>query len=149
MHQQTLLRLTKRELGLSYPRLAEALGVSERTIAKWSLDPASGDHREMPLIARKFLARLLGDRKREHLSKGERTAAERIDAISSRLDPAVMRESLRAFDALQLAADAFAPAKRAAAKPRYFRTLAEKNAWQEREALQNARRSRAKSARGR
>ena len=149
MDQQSLLRLAKRELGIPYPRLAEALGVSERTIAKWSLAAGSGDHRAMPLIARKFLARLLSDRKREHLAAGERAAAERIDAISSRLDPAVMRETLKAFDALQRSADVLAPRGGSARKPRYFRTPAQKNAWEEAEAIRHARRARAKNARGR
>ena len=149
MDQQSILRLAKRELGLSYPRLAGEMGVSARTIEKWAMERASPDHRAMPLIARKLLVRLLAERKREHLTRGDRATAERIDAISAQTDPAVLRESLRAFDSHQRAADAIAPMTAAPDKPRHFRTPAEKNAWDDQEAVRNARRARAKSARAR
>ncbi|HEX4944943.1 MAG TPA: hypothetical protein VFV55_11360, partial [Usitatibacteraceae bacterium] len=147
--QVSVLRLAKRELGLSYPRLATTLGVSERTMEKWALDPSSGDHRGMPLMARKFLCHLLEEAKRRHLSAGDRDSAERIDAIAANADPARMRVSLQAFDALQRTANALAPMRARPDRPRFFRTLAEKNSWEDKEILENARRARAKSARRR
>jgi|GEM_PF-4668070 len=148
MDQVTLLRLAKRELGLSYPGLAVALGVSARAMEKWSLGPASGDRREMPLIARRLVAHLLADAKRRRLEAGDRESAERLDAISAQADPERMRESLRAFDSLQRSADALAPMT-ARRRPPHFRTWAEKFAWEEKELLADARRARAKSARRR
>lgn len=149
MKQVSLLRLAKRELGLSYPRLAATMGVSGRTMEKWALDPSSGDHREMPLMARKFLCHLLEEPRRRHLAAGERDAVERIDAIASQADPDRLRESLRAFDSLQRSADALAPMRARRGRPRHFATLAAKNAWEDKEALDHARRARAKSARRR
>lgn len=149
MDQQSLLRLAKRELGFSYPQLASAMGVSARTMDKWALVAESGDHRSMPLMARKLLVHLLAERKRRHLAAGDRASTERIDAISAQADPAVLRESLRAFDSLQRSADSIAPMAAEPDKPRYFHSPAEKNAWDEQQALRNARRTRAKSARGR
>ncbi len=147
MKQVSLLRLAKRELGLTYPRLAESLGVSERTVAKWALDPASGDHREMPLMARKLLVLLLDEPRRRNLLAGDRAAVERIDAIAAQADPARLRESLRIFDSLQRSATVLAPMRSRTNRPRHFTTLAEKNAWEEKELLDDARRARAKSAR--
>jgi hypothetical protein len=149
MDQQTLLRLIKRELGMSYPRLAAEMGVSERAMEKWSMAATSGDHRAMPLIARKLLVRMLAERKREHLTAGNRSAAETIDAISANADPAILRASLRAFDSLQHSANVIAPMSVSPTRPKHFRTHAEKNAWEEQETLRNARRIRAQNARAR
>jgi hypothetical protein len=148
MDQATLLRLAKRELQLSCPGLAETLGVSPRTMAKWTLGPDSGDRRAMPLIARRFLVHLLDAAKRRHLESGDRTAAERIDALSAQADPARMRESLLAFDALQRTADTLVPMT-VRRRPPHFRTWASKAAWEEKEALADTRRARAQSARSR
>lgn len=145
MDQATLLRIAKRELGLTYPGLAETLGVSPRTMAKWALGPDSGDRRDMPLIARRFLVHLLDEAKRRHLESGDRAAAERIDALAAQADPARMRESLQSFDALQRAANALVPLT-VRRRPPHFRTWKIKNAWEEKEALADARRARAKSA---
>jgi hypothetical protein len=149
MKQVSLLRLVKRELGLSYPRLAATLGVSGRTMQKWALDPSSGDHREMPLMARRFLCHLLEAPRRRHLAAGERDSVERLDAIAAQADPERLQESLRAFDSLQRSADALVPMHSRRGRPRHFATPAAKNAWEEKEALDDARRARAKSARRR
>lgn len=49
--QQLFLRRARRELGLTCGELARELGVSARTVEKWSLRAGSGDRREMPLMA--------------------------------------------------------------------------------------------------
>ena len=150
MDQAVFLRLAKRELGLTVAQLAAQMGVSARTLEKWASTARSADRREMPLIARKFLVRMLDDRKRLRLASGERKAAETIDAIASQIDPARFRDALRAFDALQRAARHLAPmGTRPANKPRTFATFDEKNAWQRDEEAKNARRLRATAARAR
>lgn len=142
MDQQTLLRLAKRELGLSYRELAAEIGVSPRTIEKWSLDARSPDHRQMPLIATKFICRLLEDRKRTRVLAGDRDTAEAVDALVSHVSTEKLGAALRTFDTLQRSAAALVPMSVAADKPRYFKTLADKNAWNEEEELDNARRLR-------
>jgi transcriptional regulator with XRE-family HTH domain len=142
MDQQTLLRLAKRELGLSYRELAAEIGVSPRTIEKWSLDARSPDHREMPLIATRFISRLLEDRKRTRVLAGDRDTAEAVDAIVSHVSTEKLGDVLRTFDMLQRSAGALVPMRVAADKPRYFKTMADKNAWNEEEELDNARRLR-------
>lgn len=149
MKQVALLRLAKRELGLTYTGLAQSLGVSERTVEKWALDPASRDHREMPLMARKFVCHLLEEPRRRFLAAGDRESVERIDAIAVQADPDRLRESLRVFDSLQRTADALVPMRTRRDRPRHFAAIADKNAWEEREQLHDARRARAKSARRR
>lgn len=149
MNQQQFLRLAKRELELSYPRLASELGVGARTIEKWAMDPASPDHRAMPLIARKFVILLLDARKRSHIAAGDRAAAETIDAIAAQMDPDRLASSLRTFDALQRSARRLAPLRAPRGKPKSFRTLAEKNEWERAEETRHARRIRAQAARGR
>ena len=149
MKQVSVLRLAKRELHMSYPRLARILGVSGRTIEKWALDPASGDHREMPLMARKFLCHLLEEPRRRYLVAGDRESAARLDAIAAQADPDRLAEALRAFDSLQRAAGVLAPMRSRVTRPRHFATPEEKNAWEEKELLDDARRARAKSARRR
>ena len=149
MNQQRILRLAKRQLGLSYPGLAGELGVATRSLEKWVLHGQSGDHREMPLTARKLLARLLVERAQEHIAAGNREAAEPLEALASQSDPAMLRRALRVFDGLQHAADTLAPMRAPPRKPRHFRSPAAKNAWQEREDLAHARHARAKSARHR
>ena len=142
MEQQSFLRLAKRELGLSYQELAVRLGVSARTIEKWSLTNASPDRREMPRIAVKFISLLLEDAKRTRILSGDRAGAEVIDALLSHVDPDKLRDCLRTFDALQRSAARLIPAARSARKPRYFVTLQEKNEWERKEELENARRIR-------
>lgn len=142
MDQQTLLRLAKRELGVSYRELAAEIGVSPRTIEKWSLDARSPDHREMPLIAKKFISRLLEERKRRRVLAGDRDTAEAVDAIVSHVSAEKLRDVLRTFDTLQRSVSALVPMSVVADKPRYFKTLADKNAWSEEEELDNARRLR-------
>ena len=142
MDQQVFLRLAKRELGLSYQELAARIAVSARTIEKWSLARTSPDHRAMPKIAAKFISHLLDDVKRSRVLSGDRTGAEVIDALISHVDPDKLRECLRTFDALQRSAAQLAPLARAHGKPRYFETLQEKNEWERKEELENARRIR-------
>lgn len=150
MDQSTFLRLAKRELQLPFSRLAEEMGVSARTMEKWASPPRSGDRREMPLIARKFLVRLLDDRKRECLTSGDRKTAEAIDALAAHVDPARLEWSLRQFDALQRTARRLAVAVPArSGKPKSFATFAAKNAWQREEEARHARKARAASARTR
>lgn len=146
MNQQAFLRRVKGELGASYRELAGELGVSERTIEKWSLNAASGDHREMPLMAIRLLLRMLDDRKREHLARGNRDAAEVIDALGVQVDTARLAASMRTFDALQQSAGRFAPLAAPRRKPRLFATLAEKNAWERKEETCRARLAQAKAA---
>jgi len=140
MNQQAFLRLAKRELGVTYRELAARLGVSPRSIEKWSLGDGSPDHRAMPLIAWKFVSWLLEDRKRVRLQSGDRRTAEAVDAIVSHVSAEKLRETLATFDALQRSASTFVPMTVARDKPRYFKTAAEKNAWSETEELTNARR---------
>jgi transcriptional regulator with XRE-family HTH domain len=150
MDPSTSLRLARRELGLSLPQLAAEMGVSHRTLEKWASPAGSGDRREMPLIARKLLSRLLDDEKRKRLAAGDRRGAETIDAIAAQLDPARLRAALRAFDLFQRAASRLAPlGPLSSRKPRSFANLDDKNAWQRREETRNARRIRAASARTR
>lgn len=149
MDQQTFLRLAKRELGLTYPRLAAEIGVSPRTMDKWALGGRSSDHREMPLIARMFISRLLEEKKRAQVLAGDRGTAEAVDAIISHVSEEKYREALRTFDALQRSANALVPMTVSPDKPRYFKSLAEKNAWGEEEEIRNARSAEKKSARAR
>lgn len=150
MDQATFLRLAKRELEWTFAKLAAEMGVSERTMEKWASPAASSDRREMPLIARKLLVRLLDDAKRLRLARGERRAAETIAAIAAHIDYDRLRASLRDFDALQRASRRLAPMGPAApGKPNAFATPAEKNAWQREEESRNARRLSAASARTR
>ncbi len=141
MDQQTFLRLAKRELGVAYPKLASEIGVSARTIEKWSLDVRSGDHRKMPLIAEKFISKLLEEKKRARVLAGDRKTAEAIDAILSHVSKEKRQDALRTFDQLQRSANVFVQMTVAGDKPRYFRTLAEKNAWSEEEEIRHARRA--------
>jgi transcriptional regulator with XRE-family HTH domain len=104
MDQQTFLRRARLELGLSYRALAAELGISPRTIEKWATKRSSADHRVMPLIAIRFILRMLDDRKRILIARGDRSAAEVIDAIGAQVDPARLAASLRTFDALQRSA---------------------------------------------
>lgn len=143
MDQQTYLRLAKRTLGITYPQLASELGVSPRTVEKWSLDNRSRDHRKMPLIARRFLARLLEEKKRAQVLAGDRETAELVDAILTHVSREKYLDALRTFDALQRSANAFVRLATTPDKPRYFRTLAEKNAWSEQEEIRHARNARA------
>ena len=141
MDQQTFLRLAKRELGVSYPQLAALIGVSPRTLEKWSLSARSPDHRAMPLIATKFISKLLEDLKRTRLMAGDRGTAEAIDALVSHVSIEKSQDALRTFDTLQRSASAFVRLSVARNKPRYFRTLSDKNAWSEKEETDNARRA--------
>lgn len=142
MDQQTFLRLAKRELNLSYSALAAKIGVSPRTIEKWSLGNRSPDHREMPLIARKFVSWLLEDTKRVRLlHAGDRRTAETVDAIVSHVSAEKLRDALLTFDSLQRSAATFVPLTVARDKPRYFKTLSDKSAWSQEEELRNARRA--------
>jgi transcriptional regulator with XRE-family HTH domain len=150
MDQAIFLRLAKRQLGVTFARLADEMGVSSRTVEKWASPPESPDRREMPLIARKFLVRLLDDRKQSQLAGGDRKSAETIDAIAARIDPERLQVLLRAFDSLQRTARRLAPMEaRATGTPRAFANLDQKNAWQREEEAKNARRLRAASARTR
>lgn len=139
MDQQTFLRLAKRELGVSYRELATEIGVSARTIEKWSLDARSPDSRRMPLIARKFIERLLEERKRARVLAGDRRSAEAVDAIVSHVSSGKFRDLLLTFDTLQRAASVLAPMTVSRHKPGYFESPLEKNAWTEKEELRNAR----------
>lgn len=141
MDQSTFLRLAKRELGFSYPALAARLGISPRTMEKWSLNGQSRDYRKMPLIAVKFMSELLEAKKRESLTQGERTSAETIDAILAHVSAEKFKESLDTFDRLQRSADAIAPMVVMPGRPPHFETMAEKNAWDEEVEIFNARRT--------
>lgn len=140
MDQSSFLRLAKRELGYTYPALAARLGVSPRTIEKWSLNSQSRDCRKMPQMAVAFIAELLQSRKRDCLARGDRTSAETIDAILAQVRPQEFKESLATFDRLQRAAEAIAPMVVVSGRPAHFVTLAEKNAWDEKVEMVNARR---------
>lgn len=142
MDQQIFLRMAKRELGLSYQQLSARIGVSPRTVEKWSLGRASRDRRAMPLIAMKFIAHLLEDQRRKLILSGNRTAGETIDALLAHVDVDKLQKSLHTFDALQRTANTLAPLSIAPDKPRYFRSLEEKNAWTRRQELDDARRLR-------
>ena len=141
MDQQAFLRRARRELGVPYRRLAAELGVSERTVEKWSLNGASADHRAMPLMATRLILRMLDDHKHALLGRGDRAAAETIDAIAAQVDPARLAASLRSFDALQRSARRWSAVERARRKPRSFATLAQKNAWERKEETRLARRA--------
>ena len=143
MDQQAFLRRASSELGLPYRQLAADLGVSERTIEKWSLRGASADHRAMPLMAIRLILRMLDDRKRELLARGDRVAAEAIDALGAQVDPARLAASMRTFDALQRSLRRIAPMDAPRRKPRSFATLARKNAWERKEETRLARRAQA------
>jgi transcriptional regulator with XRE-family HTH domain len=138
MDQKTFLCLAKRELGLSYPQLATIIGVSPRTMEKWSLNQQSADFRKMPLIARKFICSLLEEEKRRQILAGNRSTAEVIDAIVAHVSDEKYLDSLRTFEALQKSANAIVRLTVARDKPRYFRKPAEKNAWSEAEEIRNA-----------
>lgn len=142
MDQQTFLRLAKRELGLSYQQLAARIGVSPRTLEKWSLARGSRDRRAMPRIAVKFIGHLLEDRRRSLILSGNRAAGESIDALVSHVDADKFRDSLRTFNALQQSASTLAPLSVVRGKPRYFVSLEEKNEWRRKEELVHARRVR-------
>src|ERR1700689_2432324 len=131
MDQKTFLRLAKRELQLSYLQLAAAIGVSPRTMEKWSLQEQSIDFRRMPLIAQKFICKLLEEEKRTQILAGNRATAEIIDAIVSHISKEKYLDSLRTFEALQRSANAIVRMTQARDKPRYFKQPAEKNAWNE------------------
>lgn len=146
MDQQAFLRRASSELGMPYRQLAAELGVSERTIEKWSLKRASADHRAMPLMAVRLLLRMLDDRKRELIARGDRAAAEVIDALGAQVDPARRAASMRTFDALQRAARRIAPMERPRHKPTSFATFAQKNAWERREETRLAKRAQAPAA---
>ncbi len=146
MNQQDFLRAAKRELGLGYSSLAAELGVSPRTIEKWAMSESSPDHRPMPLIARRFVLKLLDECKREKLRNGDRAAAETIDAIGAQADPRRFALSLHVFDALQRTARRLQGAYTARRKPA-FSSFAEKNRWERAEETRRARRIRAKAAR--
>lgn len=148
MNQQTFLRCARGALGLSYRRLAEELGVSERTIEKWSMRPTSGDHRAMPLMAIRLILRMFDDRKRELLASGDRNGAEVLDAIGAQVDPVRMAASLKTFDALQRSARRLVPLEPGRRKPRSFSTFAQKNAWERTEEVRRARRIQAATAPG-
>jgi DNA-binding XRE family transcriptional regulator len=141
MNQQTFLRVAKRELGLSYPELALAIGVSPRTIEKWSLHGLSQDFRMMPLMAVKFISRLLEDKKRIQVLAGDRETAETIDALASHVDREKYLDSLRTFDSLQRSANAMLRMRVVPNKPGFFKTQEEKNTWSEQEEIRNARQS--------
>jgi transcriptional regulator with XRE-family HTH domain len=143
MDQQAFLRRASKELGVPYRQLASELGVSERTVEKWSLRGASADHRSMPLMAIRLILRLLDDRKRELIARGDRAGAEVIDALGAQVDPARLAASMRTFDALQRSAHRIAPMEVARRKPRSFATLARKNAWERKEETRLARRAQA------
>ncbi len=145
MDQRDFLRIAKRELGLTYPGLAGKLGVAPRTMDKWAMDPASPDHRAMPLIARRFVLHLLDECKRGHLAGGDRAAAETLEAVAAQVDGDRLAASLRTFDALQRSARSLGhPSPRA--KPA-FRTMAEKNRWERDEEIRIARKLRAQATR--
>lgn len=146
MDQRNFLRLAKRELGLTYPALAAELGVGARSLEKWTLGPGSRDRRTMPLIATRFIVKLLDERRRDLLQRGERAAAETIEAIVAQVDPRRVAESLRTFDALQRSARRLdlVPGR---LKPRRFRTFEEKNEWERNEEARHARRIRSQAAR--
>lgn len=131
---------------MPYRQLAAELGVSARTIEKWSLKRASADHRAMPLMAVRLLLRMLDDRKRELIARGDRAAAEVIDALGAQVDPTRSAASMRTFDALQRAARRIAPMERPRHKPTSFATFAQKNAWERREETRLAKRAQAPAA---
>jgi transcriptional regulator with XRE-family HTH domain len=145
MDQHAFLRRASAELGLSYPQLAAELGVSDRTVEKWSLKASSTDHRAMPLVAIRLTLRMLDDRKRELLARGDRAGAEAIDALGAQVDPARVAASMRTFDALQRSMGRLSPPIRRR-KPRAFATLALKNAWERREETRHARLAQAAAA---
>jgi transcriptional regulator with XRE-family HTH domain len=147
MDQRDFLRLAKRELGLTYPALARELGVGERSLEKWTLDPASPDRRAMPLIATRFVIKLLDERKRALLEAGARAEAETIDAVVAQVDSRRVAEALRTFDALQRSARRMRllPGR---LKPERFRTFEEKNEWERNEEARHAKRIRSQAARG-
>jgi transcriptional regulator with XRE-family HTH domain len=149
MEQQSFLRQASIQLGLSYRALAQALGVSERTVEKWSLKSASPDHRAMPLMAIRFILRMLEDRKREAIAAGDRASAEVIDALGAQVDADRLAESLRTFDALQRSSMRLAVFEAPLRKPRSFASFAQKNAWERKEETRLARRAQATSARKR
>lgn len=146
MDQQDFLRRASSELGMPYRQLAAELGVSERTIEKWSLKSASADHRAMPLMAIRLILRMLDDRKRELIACGDRAAAEAIDGLGAQIDPARRTACMRTFDALQRASRRIAPMERPRRKPRSFATFTQKNAWERKEETRLARRAQAPAA---
>lgn len=148
MDQQIFLRLARNALGLPNHKLAQELGVSERTIEKWSMRSTSGDRRAMPLMAIRLVLRMLDDRKRELLAMGDRNAAEVLDAIGAQVDSSRRAASMRAFDALQRSARRLMPLEPARRKPRYFATLAQKNTWERRQEIRHARRIQAAATPG-
>lgn len=144
MERHAFLKRASIELGMTYRQVAEALGVSLRTVEKWSLRETSPDHREMPLMAIRLLLRMLDDRKRVLLAGGDRAAAETLDALGAQVDPARLAASMKTFDALQRSMARLAPAPRR--KVRAFRTPAAKNAWERSEEVRLARRSLSKAS---
>lgn len=143
MDQQAFLRRARSELAVTYGQLAAELGVSRRTVEKWSLRKSSGDRREMPLMAIRLILRMLDERKRGLLARGDRATAEVIDALGAQVDPSRLAASMRTFDALQRSWGRMAPSAAACRKPRSFATLDRKNAWERREETRLARRAQA------
>ena len=146
MDQQSFLRRARIELGVPYRQLAAELGVSERTVEKWTLRRASTDFREMPLMATRLILRMLDDHKRVLIARGDRLAAEVIDALGAQVDSARLAASMRSFDALQRASRRLFPLENPRRKPRSFVTLARKNAWERQEETRLARRAQASAA---
>lgn len=131
---------------MPYRRLAAELGVSQRTVEKWTLRRSSTDFREMPLMATRLILRMLDDHKRVLLARGDRLAAEVIDALGAQVDSARLAASMRTFDTLQRAARRIAPLESRRRKPRSFATPARKNAWERAEETRIARLTQASAA---
>lgn len=138
MEQKTFVTIAKRLLGVGGYELAQELGVSRRTFDKWMTNPASKDFRAMPLMAARFIARLLQERKRDFAMHGDRENLELIDALLAQVDEKSLAESCRIFDGLQKSADDFVSLSRLSGKPVYFRDIKEKNFWDEEEVISNA-----------
>lgn len=140
MDQKTFFLLAKRQLGLKGYELAETLGVGRRSFDKWMAKPDSRDFRHAPRMALRFTGKLLEIRKHELLDAGDRERAEIIDALVTHADERALSASLQTFDRLQHAAIDFVTLRRLPDKPGYFDDFAAKNAWDDAEAVANARR---------
>ena len=68
MKQQDALRQAMHQSAQTRTQLADALGVSRRTLDKWLLPETSQDFRRMPQTAQRLLANLYGVRKSADLS---------------------------------------------------------------------------------
>lgn len=146
--QQDFIRLARRELGMSNAALAQTLGVSTRTLAKWMLPGGSVDFRAAPRMAINFLGLLLRQRKASLLAQGRRADCEVIDAILTLPeDGAGLMAAMDTFDRLQRST-LFPRWERLPARPRYFRRLSDKNDWLRREEIENARRHDASADQG-